>query len=51
MFVARIMTFGKRVYSNKSSGRNIHLESVQDDVQQTQQADINDVEDKLGLGL
>ena len=36
----------------KSSGRNIHLESVQDDVQQTQQqADINDVKDKLGLGL
>ena len=49
MFVARDNVFLEREFiSNKSSGRNIHLEPVHDEEKQTQQQDdIDDVEDEL----
>ena len=49
MFVAKDSVFLKREFiSNKSSGRNIHLEIVQDDEeQQTQQQDMDDVDDEM----
>lgn len=57
VFVARDSVFLEReFFSNKSSGRNIHLEIVQDDEEQQtqQQEDMDDVDDEMitfeGLG-